>query len=157
MTKSPSPAPPPEAALIKAALKRKRIRVEDAARQAGISRSRWGQIIAGYQSVSGQRIEVNAPDDTLARMCLAVGVTSAQLAETGRTEAADLLAELETPTGATAAPTAARYANDPHIDAIAALLTTLPPEAQDEVLRRVGRTEPSRTQQEPGDQHRRAS
>ncbi|MER6976001.1 hypothetical protein [Streptomyces carpinensis] len=138
MTKSPSPAPPPEAALIKAALKRKRIRVDDATRQAGISKSRWGQIIAGYQSVGGQRIEVRAPDETLARMCLAVGVTSAELAETGRVEAAEILEELET--AESPAPAVSGYATDPHIDAIAALLATLPPEAQEEVLRRVGRS-----------------
>ncbi|MGY3199827.1 helix-turn-helix domain-containing protein [Streptomyces sp. TE5632] len=155
MKKSPSPTPPPEAALIKAALKRKRIRVEDAARQAGISKSRWSQIIAGYQSVGGQRIEVRAPDETLARMCLAVGVTSTELAETGRAEAAGILAELETTESP--APAATGHASDARINAIAALLEDLPPDAYEEVLRRVSRTGPSRAPQDPDIQRRHAS
>lgn len=152
MTKSP--APPPEAVLIKAALKRARIRVEDAASQAGISKSRWGQIVAGYQSVGGQRIAVSAPDETLARMCLAVGVTSAELAETGRTGAAQILAELE---AQRPAPTTTGDATDPYIDAIAALLAKLPPEAQTEVFRRIGRAEPGRAHSTPSTQHPKAS
>ncbi|MFE6551642.1 helix-turn-helix domain-containing protein [Streptomyces sp. NPDC057746] len=145
MTESPSPSMPPEAALIKAALKRQRIRIDDAAAKAGISRSRWSQIVAGYQSVGGQQIPVRAPDETLARMALAVGVTADQLREAGREEAAAALDELSGPEVETPTPA---YANDSHIDAIAALLATLPPEMQDEVYRRVARNAPTSSSDE---------
>ncbi|MFD8035565.1 hypothetical protein ACFV3F_43980 [Streptomyces sp. NPDC059717] len=66
----------------------------------------------------------------------AVGVTADQLRDVGREEAAAALDDLSVPEADTPAPA---YANDSHIDAIAALLATLPPEMQDEVYRRVAR------------------
>ncbi|WP_233646741.1 helix-turn-helix domain-containing protein [Streptomyces sp. BSE6.1] len=155
MTTNQDPTPPAEAVLIKEALRRARLSGRTAARRAGISDARWRQIINGYQSIGGQRIAVKrAPDETIARMAHAAGVTPDELRQTGRTEAADLLAELAGPP--TPASTADQYAADPHIDAIAALLATLPPEAQDEVLRRVGRGEPVAPVEEQEEQHRRA-
>lgn len=148
------PTPPAEAVLIKEALRRARLSGRAAARRAGISDARWRQIIAGYQSVGGQRVPVRAPDETIARMAQAAGVTADELRSTGREDAAEILAELAGPP--TPASTAGQYAADPHIDAIAALLATLPPEAQDEVLRRVGRAEPAPATEEPEVPHRRA-
>lgn len=83
--------PPPEGALIIAALKRRRLSARAAAPQAGISETRWRQITSGYQTVSGQRIPVRAPDDTLARMAQVAGVTPEQLTDADRPEAAEEL------------------------------------------------------------------
>lgn len=88
--------PPPEGALISAALKRRRLSARAAAPRAGISETRWRQITSGYQTVSGQRIPVRAPDDTLARMAQVAGVTPEELIEAGRAEAADELRSLPT-------------------------------------------------------------
>lgn len=152
MTAQTRPEPPPEAALIKTAQKRARITVRQAAADAGLSTERWRQITTGYQSVRGGYVEVHAPDDTLARMAHAVSVTPDQLTEAGRAEAADILRELIEEHATRADP----YAADPHIDAIAQLLATLPPEAQDEVLRRVGRAAPPADSRDQRGQHRHA-
>ncbi|MDX3239744.1 helix-turn-helix transcriptional regulator [Streptomyces sp. ME03-5709C] len=135
MSDTTRPEPPPEAALIRRALKRSRLTGRSAAARAGLSDARWRQIVSGYQSVGGSHHPVRAPAETLARMAQAVGVTAEELTTAGRPDAAAELAELERP----AQSSPAAYASDPHIDAIAALLATLPPEAQDEVMRRVGR------------------
>jgi hypothetical protein len=86
--------PPPEGALITAALKRRRLSARAAAPQAGISETRWRQITSGYQTVSGQRIPVRAPDDTIARMAQVAGVTPEELINVGRVEAAEELRNL---------------------------------------------------------------
>lgn len=144
-----SPEQPPEAALIKEALKRSRLSGREAARRAGISDARWRQIVNGYQVVSGHQVPVRAPDETLARMAHAAGVAADDLRAAGRPEAADLLAALEGPPSPQSAPGA--HPSDPHLEAIAALLATLSPEAQDEVLRRVGLAEPAAHREEsPG-------
>ncbi|MEU7092935.1 helix-turn-helix domain-containing protein [Kitasatospora aureofaciens] len=148
MNMSTRPTPPPEAALLKAALKRSRISQRAAADQAGISEARWRQITSGYQSVSGTPVPIRAPADTLARMAQAVGITATELTEAGRADAAEKLGE-------TAPRSAVDFSSDPAIDAIAALLATLPPEAQDEVLRRVGRVAPDRTGLDNGGTHTR--
>ncbi|MEU2265032.1 hypothetical protein ABZ568_00965 [Streptomyces olindensis] len=96
-----------------------------------------------------------APDETLVDMAQVVGVTSDQLREAGRETAADLLDELAAPP--THASTSGEPASNPQVEAIAALLATLSPEAQDEVLRRVGRATPPPAQDEaPTRRHRRA-
>lgn len=122
------PEPPPEAALIRAAAKRNRISGRKAASLAGISDARWRQIVTGYQSVGGTFVPVKAPADTLARMAQAVGVSAEELAAADREDAADELRELST------APPAGQ--SSAQVEAITALLATLPPEAQQEVLRR---------------------
>ncbi|WP_375231971.1 hypothetical protein [Streptomyces sp. NWU339] len=82
-------------------------------------------------------------------MAHAVGVTPDELRRTGRTEAADMLAALEAPP---ASPSVSSdFTSDPHIDAIASLLATLPPEAQEEVLRRVRLTEAAKPREEHTD------
>jgi transcriptional regulator with XRE-family HTH domain len=86
--------PLPEGALITAALKRRRLSARAAAPQAGISETRWRQITSGYQTVSGQRIPVRAPADTLARMAQIARVTPEQLIEVDRADAAEELRNL---------------------------------------------------------------
>ncbi|MEW2631581.1 hypothetical protein AB0903_07970 [Streptomyces sp. NPDC048389] len=123
-----------------------------AASQAGLSDARWRQIVSGYQSVSGAFVPVRAPAETLARMAQVVGVSAEELTEAGREDAAQELAKMRKPSAATSS-----YASDPTIDAIATLLATLPPEAQDEVLRRIGRGEFPRSTDRTNGQGRRAS
>ncbi|MEU0059868.1 helix-turn-helix transcriptional regulator [Streptomyces sp. NPDC006334] len=134
-----TPQPPTEAVIIKQALRRARLSGREAARRAGLSETRWRQIVNGYQDVGGVRIGVIAPDETLVRMAQVVGLTSDQLREAGRESAADLLDELAEPP--TASPPGAT-ASSAQVEAIAALLATLPPESQDEVLRLSGLTAP---------------
>lgn len=100
-----------------------------------MSETRWRQISNGYQDVGrGHRVPTVGPPETIARMAQVVGVTPDQLRDAGRADAAGELELLTT------APAPTAFADDPQVDAIATLLATLPPEAQDEVLRRVGRT-----------------
>jgi hypothetical protein len=123
-----------------------------------MSETRWRQIVNGYQDIKGVRVAVQAPDETLVRVAQAVGITSDQLREVGRSDAAELLDELAAPPTPASASGAA--AGNAQIDAIAALLATLPPEAQDEVLRKIGRALPAAPAEEVGDhgaRRRRAS
>lgn len=138
MDMSTRPSPPPEAAVLKAGLKRSRKTARAAAHQADLSEARWRQILSGYQSVGGQYVSVRAPADTLARMAQAVGVTPAELRGAERADAADELAVLLEQPGGGLQP------STPTIGAVANLLATLPPEAQDEVLRLIGRNVPDR-------------
>jgi len=86
------PEPPPWGTLISDALQRTRISAREAARRAGISEGRWRQIAGGYQVVSsGIYAPVRGPADTLARMAAVVGVTPAELAASGRPDAATAL------------------------------------------------------------------
>lgn len=88
---------PAEAALLDEALKRlqPRLSVRKAAAAAGISEGWWRQITKGIQSRSTGSIPVVAPAETIARMALAVGVTSAELEAAGRTDAAEVLPAIE--------------------------------------------------------------
>lgn len=88
------PETPPEADLIKAALKRRRMTARKAAELADISEARWYQIMRGSQTVAGERVRVKAPPDTLARMAHVAGVTPEQLEEAGRGDAAEELRAL---------------------------------------------------------------
>ncbi|MDQ0961942.1 transcriptional regulator with XRE-family HTH domain [Streptomyces sp. B4I13] len=144
------PAPPPEAVLIREALKQVRMSGREAARRSGVSDARWRQITTGYQTVSGHHVPVVAPAETLARMAQATQVTADELRKAGRSDAADELERLSTPSPSASVPS--QYADDPHISAIAALLATLPPDAQDEVLRRVRRGSQTRDQEDSGPQ-----
>lgn len=96
------PEAPPEGALLKRALVAMRISQREAARRSGISETRWRQLVSGYQVVSREKVPVRSPDDTLARMARAVGVTAEQLEEAGRGGAATALRDAEA--GAAAAP-----------------------------------------------------
>ncbi|MFJ8143284.1 helix-turn-helix domain-containing protein [Streptomyces sp. NPDC096013] len=132
-----TPEPPAEAALIKEALRRARLSGREAARRAGLSETRWRQIVNGYQDVGGVRIPVNAPDETLVRMAQVVSVSSDQLRQAGRGTAAELLDELAAPPTPASAPGAAD--SNAQIEAITALLATLSPEAREQVLSRFNR------------------
>lgn len=91
---STRPEAPPEGQLITAALKRAKMSVRGAAREAGISEARWRQIASGYQTVSGTHVPVTAPAETLARMARVVRVTAEELREAGRSDAAEELERL---------------------------------------------------------------
>lgn len=104
---SDRPTAPPEGELITAALKRKKMSAREAARRAGISDARWRQITSGYQTVSGTRVPVSGPPETIARMAQVVGVTPEQLAGAGREDAADALRDLAPPGEPEAEPTIA--------------------------------------------------
>ncbi len=71
--------------------------VRAAARAAGISESRWRQIVNGYRQEADLRVPVRAPARTLARMAQVVGSTPDQLREVGRADAADELVQLRAP------------------------------------------------------------
>lgn len=89
----PPPEAPPEARLIDEAQKSAtpKISARKAAALAGLSEGRWRQIVKGYQSTGTGYIPVIAPDETLARMAAAVGVTADELVDAGRENAAALI------------------------------------------------------------------
>ncbi|MFF4179631.1 helix-turn-helix domain-containing protein [Streptomyces sp. NPDC001750] len=129
------PTPPPEAVLIKEALKKARISGREAARRSDVSNTRWRQIISGYQTVSGSHVPVRAPAETVARMAQATGVTADQLRSAGRPDAADALVELAELAG-TPNPSSLGGAEGVQVEAIASLLASLSPEGREHVLRR---------------------
>jgi transcriptional regulator with XRE-family HTH domain len=88
------PDVPLEAVLLKTALTASPLSQRAAAERAGISESRWRQLVSGYQVVSGTKAPTRSPDDTLARMARAVDVTPEQLAAAGREGAAEVLREI---------------------------------------------------------------
>jgi transcriptional regulator with XRE-family HTH domain len=84
-----------EGKLIEHAMKVKHLSARKAADLAGMSDSRWRQIVNGYASAGGGRVNpVRGPDETIARMARVTGVTPEQLREADRTDAADLLLTL---------------------------------------------------------------
>lgn len=85
------PDAPPEGKLIRAALAASGLSQRKAAKRAGISDTRWRQIVAGYQSVGGEPVVFRSLDETLARMAHVVGVRPEELADAGRPEAAEVL------------------------------------------------------------------
>lgn len=89
------PQPPPEAVLIRLAREAAHTRTADAAREAGVSKARWSQIESGYESRQGTYEPVVARAVTLAHMAHAVGVTPGRLDEAGRSDAAEILREIE--------------------------------------------------------------
>ncbi|WP_157251064.1 helix-turn-helix domain-containing protein [Nonomuraea typhae] len=87
-----------EGALLRVARQRLRPKLSmgDAAEQAGITADYWGHIERGYQSMGKDQPprEVIAPASTLAHMARAAKLTPEELAEAGRTDAADFLRDL---------------------------------------------------------------
>lgn len=66
--------------------------IRSLAANAGISDTRWRQIVKGWQpGPEGTKLEVHAPALTLARMAFVAGVEPDNLAEAGRPDAAELL------------------------------------------------------------------
>lgn len=147
-----TPEPPPEARLIKEALKNRRLSVRQAAKRAGLSDTWFRNIVRGYQPVGGTHVPVRASAEMLADMAKVVGLTSLQLREVGREDAAEELERLAAP------PTqASPYVTDPRVEAITTLLAHLPTEAQAEVLRRFSHANPQPQREETPDvQPRRA-
>lgn len=89
------PEAPPEGELIKAALEASPLTQRAAARRAGISDTRWRQIVSGYQAIGGVKVPFRTRDETLARMAHAVGVSPEQLEAVDRAGAADALRDLQ--------------------------------------------------------------
>lgn len=91
-----TPQAPAEALLIDSAQKSAipRLSMRKAAEMAGMSEGRWRQIVKGYQGTGTGRLAVIAPDETIARMALVVGVTADDLDEAGRPDAAEVLRHL---------------------------------------------------------------
>lgn len=148
MTESTRPEPPREAALIEAARKRERLTIRKAAAQAGMGEARWRQITSGYVSMGGGTYKpVAAPADTLARMAQTVRVTPDQLRAVGRADAAQALEEI-TPDPAAPGP------YTPPVDAVYAILASLTPEAQAEVVRRLAKENPGVVQPSEGHERR---
>ncbi len=84
---------PPEGRLLAKALKRSPLSQRAAAKLAGISDTRWRQIVNGYEQRGEVRLPSHGPARTLARMALVVGVSNQELRDAGRDDAAD---EMET-------------------------------------------------------------
>ncbi|WP_329177490.1 helix-turn-helix domain-containing protein [Streptomyces sp. NBC_01477] len=89
------PIAPPEGLLIKRAQVAARLSQREAAKRAGLSEARWRQLVSGFQLVSRTKVAVRSPDETLARMARAVGVTAEQLEAAGRDGAANTLRDAE--------------------------------------------------------------
>lgn len=86
----------PEGVLIQRVMQQRGLSASRVARLAGISPERWRQITNGYEAAGrGQRVEVIAPAGTLAKMAHAIGISPEQLEEAGRTDAAQVLRDLQ--------------------------------------------------------------
>ncbi len=82
--------------MIEAAATATGLSVKKLSANAGISDTRWRHIVRGWQpGAGGGQNPVVAPALTLARMAFAVGVSAEDLAKTGRTDAAELLARMD--------------------------------------------------------------
>ncbi|GAA5076507.1 hypothetical protein GCM10023259_080030 [Thermocatellispora tengchongensis] len=88
--------PTPEGALIRRIRLSRRITQEVAARKADITAEMWGHVERGHRSAGrGQgRVKVTASEATLARMAHAIGLQPADLVAVGRSDAAEILAEM---------------------------------------------------------------
>lgn len=104
----PTPAADPAGRLIKLArqaLPPPGLSIRAAARQAGVSETHWRHAEAGYERKGGQKLPVRVSDLNLARMAYVVRVGPGRLeAETGRTEAAAILREMQRQPSAPAEP-----------------------------------------------------
>lgn len=88
-------ASPPEGRLIEQARERKRLSQNKAAKAAGMSGTRWRQVVAGWASGGeGIQIPVHGNAKRIALMAQVVDVTPEQLEEVGREDAARELREL---------------------------------------------------------------
>lgn len=96
--------------LLDEARKRSGLSARGAADRAGISEGRWRQIVNGFQSAGqGQVVKVAGPDDTIARMAWAVGVTPDELRAAKRERAAEVLEGLLKPISAELAQSAEEF------------------------------------------------
>ncbi|MFM9594512.1 helix-turn-helix domain-containing protein [Streptomyces scabiei] len=90
------PEPPPEAVLIRRARQARGLtRAEAAERSSVVKASRWGQIENGYLMKAGVPVGTKAGDMQLAHMARTVGLSPERLEEAGRTDAAEILREIQ--------------------------------------------------------------
>ncbi|MDX2667432.1 helix-turn-helix transcriptional regulator [Streptomyces stelliscabiei] len=90
------PEPPPEAVLIRRARQARGLtRAEAAERSSVVKASRWGQIENGYLMKAGVPVSTKAGDMQLAHMARTVGLSPERLEESGRTDAAEILREIQ--------------------------------------------------------------
>jgi DNA-binding transcriptional regulator YdaS (Cro superfamily) len=96
------PGQTPEGRLIEEAARATGRSIRALAANAGMSDTRWRQVIRGHQQGStGRTIEARASATALARMAIAVDVDPEQLADVGRPDAAEEQRRiLESPRGA---------------------------------------------------------
>ena len=78
----------PEGELIEAARERLGLSQNAAAREVGISGTRWRQIVKGQGSSDGSRVSVRGGEGTVARMAMLVGVTAEDMESVGRPDVA---------------------------------------------------------------------
>lgn len=115
-----------------------------------MSEAHWRQIISGYESLGGgQYREVHAKPETLARIAQVIGITPDQLVKVGREDAARALEEITPEPAPEPEP-----AYTPPVDAVYAILASLPPEAQAEVVARLARENPAAVQPSSGHERR---
>lgn len=114
-------APPPPTAwgrMIRVAREARRLSIPQAAARAGVSRDNWGHVERGYQHLGARGTrEARGNADTVAAMAHAVGITPERLAESGRPDAAEVLAEMVRESGERryAGPALQRIWEDPDL------------------------------------------
>jgi hypothetical protein len=116
-----TPGQTPEGRLIEKAATYSGLSARALAANAGMSDTRWRQVIRGWQpGANGTQVEARASAVTLARMALAVGVTVEQLAEVGREDAAQQLGRIqaEQQSGSSVVPLPATDSSDAAADEI---------------------------------------
>lgn len=116
-----TPGQTPEGRLIEKAATYSGLSARALAANAGMSDTRWRQVIRGWQpGANGVQVEARASSVTLARMALAVGVKAEQLAEVGRDDAAQQLERIqaELQSGSSLAPLPATGSPDAAADEI---------------------------------------
>lgn len=116
---------PPEGVALEAARKRAGLSQNEAGKRAGISGTRWRQIVSGVQPSGGGQIPVRGSARTVARMAWAVDMPPELLEEKGRDDAAQELRDL--------------LADHPELNAlrteIASLMAKLPPKRRERLER----------------------
>ena len=95
MTTETAIPPPPEARHLLAARRARHLSIRQAAERAGLSVTLWRQVEAGYTTpAAGVQLPKIAPAGTLAQMAQAVDLSPATLEEAGRSDAAEILANM---------------------------------------------------------------
>lgn len=89
-----TPTPTPEGQLIGEHAAQSGRSIRSLATDAGISDTRWRQIVVGWQSTRAGIAEARASAQTLARMAAALGIPAERLEHVGRSDAANALRSL---------------------------------------------------------------
>ena len=85
----------PEGELIETARERLGLSQNAAAREVGISGTRWRQIVKGTGTAEGVRVSVRGGEATVAKMAILVGVTSEEMESVGRLDVARKIADAD--------------------------------------------------------------